>query len=144
MAFTKSCLSVVGLSLGEMPSATALLDAQVRHLATVAANGPGSQTPDNSMQTPGTENNQSTAAETADAQPTSLASLLDWVLQSPAEQVKPTNATTSSLVTVGEGLPLIPRKMLEKIQAGDYIDFQTCLLPKAKLDLSPRTGRDTY
>ena len=37
---------------------------------------------------------------------------------------------TTSLVQVGGGLPAIPKKLIEKIEAGEYIDFSE--LPPAK------------
>ena len=54
------------------------------------------------------------------------------VLQSPLKhQGKMTSSSSAtSLVTLGEGLPLIPKNLLNKIQVGEYIDFSN--LPPAK------------
>ena len=120
-----------GTTLSEMPSAMALLDAQVRQLASNRDNTSGSQATEiPPTQRAGTENSQNAVSEAAEGQTTSMASLLDMVLSSPVEQGRPANPGTSSLVSLGEGLPLIPRKMVEKIQAGDYVDFSD--MPPAK------------
>ena len=39
---------------------------------------------------------------------------------------------SSSLVALGEGLLLIPKRMFERIQEGDYIDFSELLPAKGK------------
>ena len=114
-----------------MPSTMAILDAQVRQLASNRDNMSGSQATDTPpMPRVGSESSQTAGGEGAEGHTTSLASLLDMVLSSPVEQGRPANPSTSSLVSLGEGLPLIPRKMVEKIQAGDYVDFSD--MPPAK------------
>ena len=116
-----------------MPPSTALIDARVRQLSALANSSAGSVDPANPPSQSGdNEQNQGNTMGPSNEQPSTLANLLDMVLQSPPKhQGKLTSSfSASSLVAVGEGLPLIPKKLVEKIQAGEYIDFSE--LPPAK------------
>ena len=131
-----------GTTLSEMPSAMALLDAQVRQLASNRDNTSGSQATETPpTQWAGTENSQNAVSEAAEGQTTSLASLLDMVLSSPVEQGRPANPGTSSLVSLGEG-PL--EKWWKRFRLGIMWISQICRRPKAKPDPFPRTGKGTY
>ena len=111
-----------------MPSSAALLDARVRQLSSLADNN-GSTEPQNNP--PSGEQNPNNAADLPPNQSSALDNLLEMVLYSPPRQ-PPTGLTATLLISLSEGLPLIPKKMLEKIQAGEYIDFS---------DLPPAKGR---
>lgn len=106
-----------------MPSAATLLDARVKQLSTLAENSSidSQHNGDQYLNTP---------VDPPVEQSSTLGNLLNMVLHSPSRQT-PTSLTSSSLA-LGEGLLLIPRKILNKIQAGEYIDFS---------DLPPAKGR---
>ena len=56
-------------------------------------------------------------------QQSSLAQILELVLHSPPRTKLTGLLSSSSLVALGEGLPLISKRTIERIQEGDYIDF---------------------
>ena len=83
---------------------------------------------------------QSTSAsvlQPSGGQQTSLAQILDLALHSPPRPVTADPSSASSFVALGEGLPLIPKRIVERIQEGDYIDFSELPLAKGKARAPP-------
>ena len=138
---------ITGTSLSQIPPSTTLINARVRQLLVLANSSAGFQDPANPPSQSGdNEQNQGNTIGPSNEQPTTLANLLDTVLQSPPKhQGKLTSSFSSlSLVAVGKGLPLIPKKLVEKIKAGEYIDFSELPWAKGKARSFPLTGKDTY
>ena len=83
---------------------------------------------------------QSTSAsglQPSGGQHTSLAQILDLALHSPPRPVTAGPSSASSLVALGECLPLIPKRVVERIQEGDYIDFSELSPVKGKVRAPP-------